>query len=125
MFEKEKILTILKDIQEEDDFQQFFNKFIELKNKAENEEKLQQMDKESDRGNCEYKLKFDKPTMDRVEHLQTQMRYRLNEGHGHAKYRIGINDNGLVEGISIDEMKDTLSVLFYMARNQDAKIEIQ
>lgn len=45
------------------------------------------------------------------------MIFRLNEGFGHALYRIGVEDNGVVKGISTDEMQETLSVLFYMARN--------
>ena len=62
--------------------------------------------------------------MDRVNHLQTQMRFRLNEGNGHAMYKIGVTDYGEVLGIKMDQMKETLSILFYMARNQDAKIEV-
>jgi GTPase len=54
------------------------------------------------------------------------MKYRLNEGQGHAVYRIGVSDNGVVDGISQEEMKETMTVLFYMAvRNLDAKIEVQ
>lgn len=45
------------------------------------------------------------------------MIWRLNEGFGHAVYRLGVEDNGVVQGISEQEMKDTLAVLFYMARN--------
>jgi GTPase len=32
------------------------------------------------------------------------MIYRLNEGFGHAFYRVGIEDNGLTPGICEDEM---------------------
>ena len=53
------------------------------------------------------------------------MIFRLNEGFGHAMYRIGVEDSGVVLGISQDEIYETLSVLFYMARNQDAKIVIE
>lgn len=48
----------------------------------------------------EYKLKLDNPTLNRVDHLTTQMRYRLNEGYGRAIYRIGVEDNGVVSGIT-------------------------
>ena len=41
---------------------------------------------EPDNGNIEYKLKLDSPTMARVEHLTTQMVFRLNEGLGLAYY---------------------------------------
>jgi GTPase len=45
------------------------------------------------------------------------MIFRLNEGFGHATYRIGVEDSGVVLGISQAEIYETLSVLFYMARN--------
>ena len=45
------------------------------------------------------------------------MIFRLNEGFGRAMYRLGVEDNGVCAGITVDEMKETLSVLFYMARN--------
>lgn len=66
-------MTILKEIEEEDDFIQFFGKFIKLKEEAANQEQVLEIEEESDHGNCEYKLKFDidKLDMDRVEHLQT------------------------------------------------------
>ena len=53
------------------------------------------------------------------------MIWRLNEGFGHAIYRVGVEDNGVVQGISEKEMSHTLAVLFYMARNQDAKIIVE
>jgi GTPase len=115
----------LYEVQEEEDFIQFFAKFQKLKDEAQTEEVLEKIEAESDFGNCEYKLMFHKPTMDRVNHLQTQMRFRLNEGHGHAMYKIGVADCGEVLGIKFEQMKETLSILFYMARNQDAKIEVQ
>lgn len=45
------------------------------------------------------------------------MIFRLNEGFGRAMYRIGVEDNGVCMGINEVEMKETLSILFYMARN--------
>merc|ERR1712137_917460 len=50
-------------------------------------------------GNVEYKLKLDPPTEDRFQHLVTQMKFRLEEGRGHAFYQIGIQDNGRPDGI--------------------------
>jgi len=44
------------------------------------------MPEEQDNGDTEYKLKFDAPTMARIEHLTTQMAFRLNEGNGQAFY---------------------------------------
>ena len=68
---------------------------------------------------------MDNPTLNRVDHLTTQMIWRLNEGFGHAVYRVGVEDNVVVLGISEQEMKETLSILFYMARNQNAKIVVE
>lgn len=85
---------------------------------------LTEIKAENNYGNTEYKLKLDNPTLNRVDHLTTQMIWRLNEGFGHAVYRVGVEDNGVVQGISEQEMKETLSILFYMARNQNAKIVV-
>lgn len=38
---------------------------------------------------------------------------------------MGVEDNGVVQGISPKEMEQTLSVLFYMARDQNAKIAVE
>ena len=89
------------------------------------QEKVTSLKAERDYGNTEYKLMLDNPTLNRVDHLTTQMIWRLNEGFGHAYYRIGVEDNGTVLGIGKAEMLETLSVLFYMAQNQNAKIAVE
>lgn len=86
---------------------------------------MKEIKAEKNSGNTEYKLKLESPTIDRVDHLTTQMIYRLNEGFGRAVYRVGVQDNGVVEGINEAEMEETLSILFYMARNQNAKIMVE
>jgi GTPase len=48
------------------------------------------------------------------------MIFRLNEGFGHAFYMIGVEDNGVTPGICEQEMLQTISLLFYMARNLNA-----
>lgn len=80
---------------------------------------------EDDNGNVEYKLKLADPQMDRVEHLATQMAFRLNEGYGEAFYQIGVEDNGVVTGISDEEIFETLIVLFYMANSLGATLKMQ
>jgi GTPase len=70
---------------------------------------------EPDEGNTEYKLKFDSPTMARIQHLTTQMVYRLNEGQGLAFYQIGVLDSGQVTGLEDEEIFQTLLILFYMS----------
>jgi len=51
---------------------------------------IRSFEKEDDYGNIEYKLKLVKPTQDRIEHLATQMKFRVKEGRGEAYYRIGV-----------------------------------
>lgn len=47
---------------------------------------------EPEQGNIEYKLKLINPSSQRFEHLVTQMKWRLREGHGEAIYQIGKNN---------------------------------
>ncbi len=66
-------------------------------------------------GNVEYKLKLLNPTASRFEHLVTQMKWRLREGHGEAIYEIGVADSGVLQGLTDQEMEDSLSTLRRMA----------
>lgn len=59
------------------DFIELYEQFEELSLSAEKELLLPE---EPDNGNTEYKLKLASPTMERIEHLTTQMVFRLNEG---------------------------------------------
>ena len=60
---------------------------------------------EPQQGNVEYKLKLVNPTEQRLEHLVTQMKWRLREGQGEAIYEIGVEDNGLMTGLSGGNLK--------------------
>lgn len=53
-----------------------------------------QKDPESDYGDSEYKLKLIDTSIRRIQHLTTQMKFRLKEGQGNAYYFIGYDDNG-------------------------------
>ncbi|KRT83365.1 hypothetical protein AMK59_4740 [Oryctes borbonicus] len=66
-------------------------------------------------GNIEYKLKIVNPSKQRFEHLVTQMKWRLREGQGEAIYEIGVEDNGVLTGLSNNDMKDSLQTLKQMA----------
>lgn len=46
-------------------------------------------------GNIEYKLKLTNPSKQRLDHLITQLKWRLNEGNGEAIYEIGVTDSGM------------------------------
>jgi len=46
-----------------------------------------------------------------LEHLATQMRYRLNEGGGEAFYEIGVSDDGEPIGLTDEELETSLRIL--------------
>lgn len=54
-----------------------------------NDDNEESLPPEPEHGNIEYKLKLVNPSNQRFEHLVTQMKWRLQEGHGEAIYQIG------------------------------------
>lgn len=60
-------------------------------------------------------LKLVNPTQYRFEHLATQLKWRLQEGRGEAVYQIGVEDNGLLVGLTEADMKASLKTLKRMA----------
>ncbi|XP_062303899.1 GTP-binding protein 2b [Osmerus eperlanus] len=79
---------------------------------------------EAEEGNIEYKLKLVNPTQYRFEHLATQMKWRLQEGRGEAVYQIGVEDNGLLVGLSEADMRASLKTLRRMAEKVGADITL-
>lgn len=75
-------------------------------------------------GNIEYKLKLINPGPQRLEHLVTQMKWRLREGNGEAIYEIGIADSGEFVGLCPEEMKGSLETLNEMAAKLGATTNI-
>lgn len=71
-------------------------------------------------GNIEYKLKLINPSEQRFEHLVTQMKWRLREGHGEAIYEIGVSDSGQLHGLIDNDMSASLSTLKQMAHKLEA-----
>jgi len=69
--------------------------------------------KESYYGMVEYKLKLMEEIKhkksSKLNHLTTQLNFRLNEGNGRAKYRIGVEDNGNPIGITDEHLIGSLS----------------
>ena len=55
------------------------------------------------------------PTESRLEHLITQMKWRLEEGEGEAIYEIGVEDNGLLMGLSKTDLDASMESLQTMA----------
>jgi len=69
----------------------------------------------------EYKLKLIDPTPSRIEHLVTQMKWRLGEGDGEAIYEIGVEDNGIISGLPKEELESSLTTLRTMAKRLEAE----
>ena len=59
----------------------------------------------------------------KINKRASQLRYRLEEGHGRALYMIGIKDDGTPEGIEIEKLFKSLSFLFKMVDIVGAKIK--
>nr|XP_046232607.1 GTP-binding protein 2b isoform X2 [Scatophagus argus] len=78
----------------------------------------------AEEGNIEYKLKLVNPTQYRFEHLATQLKWRLQEGRGEAVYQIGVEDNGLLVGLTEADMKASLKTLKRMAEKVGADITL-
>ncbi|XP_076442084.1 GTP-binding protein 2-like [Babylonia areolata] len=79
---------------------------------------------EEEEGNVEYKLKLVNPSPSRLEHLVTQMKWRLEEGEGEAIYEIGVEDNGLLTGLNEADLKASLSTLETMSQRLGASLTI-
>lgn len=79
---------------------------------------------EVEEGNIEYKLKLVNPTNSRFEHLVTQMKWRLQEGAGEAIYEIGVEDRGVLTGLTQDEMAASLETLRKMAERLGASVTV-
>ena len=62
-------------------------------------------------GDIEYHLKLINPNSERMEHLTNQMKIRLQEGHGEAKYEIGVTEDGTFAGLNREEMFHSLSII--------------
>lgn len=63
----------------------------------------------------EYKLHLVEPSEARVEHLTTQMKWRVEEGGGEATYRLGVTDNGEILGLDPESLEKSLHTMSIMA----------
>ncbi|KAJ3244075.1 GTP binding protein [Chytriomyces hyalinus] len=79
---------------------------------------------EIEQGNVEYKLKLINPPPERLQHLVTQLKWRLAEGHGEAMYEIGVSDHGELVGLSRRDMQESLSTLKKMGEILKADVSI-
>lgn len=83
-----------------------------------------QLPPEPSDGNIEYKLKLVNPSKQRLDHLVTQMKWRLNEGSGECFYQIGVSDNGFLHGLNDNDMKSSMTTLKIMAAQIGAYIQV-
>ncbi|ORZ35432.1 P-loop containing nucleoside triphosphate hydrolase protein [Catenaria anguillulae PL171] len=79
---------------------------------------------EIEQGNVEYKLKLVNISPDRLEHLITQMKWRISEGGGEALYEIGIADDGQLVGLSEEDLNESFATLTKMAAKLSADCSI-
>lgn len=100
------------------------NDMSDYENSSADEDQEERLPPEPEQGNIEYKLKLINPSSQRFEHLVTQMKWRLREGHGEAIYQIGVEDNGRLTGLSREEMKASLKTLNDMAARLGATTSI-
>jgi GTPase len=59
----------------------------------------------------------------KINKRATQLRYRLIEGRGKALYMIGVEDNGNVNGISMDKLLESIDFLHKMAITINATVK--
>ncbi|KAJ3258239.1 hypothetical protein HK103_003720 [Boothiomyces macroporosus] len=79
---------------------------------------------EVEEGNIEYKLKLVDPTPERIDHLVTQLKWRLAEGGGEAIYEIGVSDAGTLVGLNEQEMKASMETLKLMGSTLCAELSV-
>ena len=65
---------------------------------------------------CFLQLKLIPVNETRLQHLTTQLKWRLKEGFGDAIYEVGVNDNGKVIGLSEEDMSISLKTMEGMAK---------
>lgn len=67
-------------------------------------------------------VKLIDPSLSRMQHLITQLKWRLREGQGEAIYEIGIQDDGTVKGLTDKELDASMQTLKSMAAALNASI---
>lgn len=74
-------------------------------------------------GNREYKLKIINCNDKKIIKRSTQMLFRIHEGNGKAIYLIGIDDNGNIEGLSINELNISLDNIIKIVETAECNIK--
>ena len=74
-------------------------------------------------GNREYNLKIINCNDKKIIKRSTQMLFRIHEGNGKAIYLIGIDDNGNIEGLSINELNISLDNIIKIVEKAECNIK--
>ncbi|KAI8907680.1 GTP-binding protein 2-like protein [Powellomyces hirtus] len=82
------------------------------------------MPPEIEQGNVEYKLQLVNTPPDRLEHLITQLKWRLAEGYGEAMYEIGVSDKGSLVGLTQADLDSSVATLKKMGEALHADVSI-
>jgi elongation factor 1-alpha len=92
-------------------------------------QKLSYIPPERNDGCCEYKLKlvFGKNLPNEVREKKliktaSQMKYRLYQGKGKAIYILGVSDKGDVEGITQEELEESIQFIENACKIIDAQV---
>tara|TARA_Y100000385_G_C12785499_1_gene505329 strand:- start:298 stop:642 length:345 start_codon:yes stop_codon:yes gene_type:complete len=80
--------------------------------------------REPDKGNLEYKVHLRNFSYLKFQKYSTQLKYRILEGEGEAIYIIGITDKGYVNGITNEEIYNTINKFSYICENVNCKIKL-
>ncbi|XP_047495621.1 GTP-binding protein 2-like isoform X1 [Penaeus chinensis] len=83
-----------------------------------------QLPSEPQEGNIEYKLKLVNPNHERFKRLVSQMQWRLREGLGEAIYEIGVEDSGILLGLTQEELGASMATLRRMAKQLGASLTV-
>ncbi|RLE89257.1 MAG: hypothetical protein DRJ46_04950, partial [Thermoprotei archaeon] len=85
---------------------------------------MSQYPPEKEEGKTEYKLKLTRVSEERLEHLASQMKYRLSEGGGEAFYVLGVSDEGEPLGLTDEELEVSLENLRRVAARLGARVKV-
>jgi len=85
-------------------------------------EGLVRLPPEIEAGPVEYKRSLVNPSGERLNHLTSQLKWRLREGQGEALYEIGVEDDGAALGLSDEDMAKSIKNLIEMASRLNAEV---
>ncbi|RZN62100.1 MAG: GTP-binding protein, partial [Methanonatronarchaeia archaeon] len=77
-------------------------------------EELNRLIENGENGDVEFKEYLTKDihlNTDRKLGIASQLKYRLLEGNGSARYLIGVRDDGSIRGLTQKEFKETVEVI--------------